>query len=485
MQHSQQQQQQSNKHNIGSGLYGTTTTTQSSSSHHTNSSSKHASSNGHGPLQSSGGVGLDQQHHHQLLLHHDDTNNSDPNSGPHHLPTVAASSTASLVSSSSRTHHKQQTTQQVTTVTKVVREVQHHHLGSASTAGLDHSSGGHHTQHPVVDYVAMPLDMQHLGPDGQPVDYVAMPLGIYPRSQYINYSHMDPAQAQTQQQHQQMYMQTGDGVGGPGSGDPQYGVHHHPGAGGVGSGGGHPHYAEYEHYPSAGQYANAVSVGGQPTYISSGSAAGQGVGGQATYLGDYGLMTAGDHRGGGAGSPSPSDDHSGSQSPQHTAQNLHPSQQPVAYTMQTAYDDMVGGYRITPSPGAIAAIDHPSAVGGVGSGPNAYQDDPSGMVYGYVSTSPYGTTTGGMPQLNPTYGTRPVVYDDHLLLNGSGSGVVGGVGVPHRVMFDNEEELQKHMTALALHGHGGAGHLPGSGNGGGKNSVITTICINTIFVVFF
>lgn len=32
-----------------------------------------------------------------------------------------------------------------------------------------------------LDYVTMPLDVQHLGPDGQPLDFVAMPLGMYPR----------------------------------------------------------------------------------------------------------------------------------------------------------------------------------------------------------------------------------------------------------------------------------------------------------------
>lgn len=434
MQQSQLQQQQQQSKHIG-GLYGSAAGHNSSNSH---------TSNGH----ALGGG---------LLLHHDD-HLADPTTSSLALPTVAASSTASLVSSS-RTHHKQQTTQQVTTVTKVVREVQHHHLAAAGAG--DPGLQQHVQQHPhPVDYVAMPLDMQHLGPDGQPVDYVAMPLGMYPRSQYINYSHMDPAAqaAAGMAQQQQLYMQGGQG--GSVTGDPQYGVHHH-------GGGGHPHYAEYEHFPSAGQYANAGAVG-QPTYMTGGG----GQGGPATYLGDYGLMAANDHRGGsmvGAGSPSPSDDHSGSQSPQHQMQQgLHPSQQPVAYNMQTAYDDMVGDYRITPSPGGVAV--DPSGAGGPV--PNSYQDDPSGMVYGYVSTSPYGTA-GGMPQLNPTYGTRPVVYDDQLLLNG---GV--GVGQPQRVIFDNEEELQKHMAALALHGHG-SGHMA-PGGAGGKCAWLISSC--SIFI---
>lgn len=79
---------------------------------------------------------------------------------------------------SSRTH-KQQTTQQVTTVTKVVREVKHMGSGGGGDVGVPASTlDGQH----VLDYVAMPLvDVQHIGPDGQPVDYVAMPLGLYPR----------------------------------------------------------------------------------------------------------------------------------------------------------------------------------------------------------------------------------------------------------------------------------------------------------------
>lgn len=32
----------------------------------------------------------------------------------------------------------------------------------------------------------MPLDVQHTGPDGQPVDYVAMPMGMHPR--YVVYT---------------------------------------------------------------------------------------------------------------------------------------------------------------------------------------------------------------------------------------------------------------------------------------------------------
>lgn len=236
---------------------------------------------------------------------------------------------------------------------------------------------------------------------------------------------------------QQMYVQHGGGsvVGGSGGpalvgGDAQQ--YHH-------------HYADYEHYPSAGQYANS-----QPQYGVGGPMAGGGV----PYLGDYSVN---DRQG---QSPSPSDDHSGSQSPLTVAigagggvggggvGGAHSVQAPVAY-LQAPYDEMPD-YRITPSPGG------PVDGSGVGA---AYADDPAAMVYGYVSTSPYGA--GGLHHggpLNPTYGTRPLVYEDTLNVTTAAVGVPGaGSHLPNaggRLMFDNEEELQKHMAQLSMHGHG-------------------------------
>lgn len=89
--------------------------------------------------------------------------------------TDANTATSTLVA---RTH-KQQTTQQVTTVTKVIREVKH--LGGNSTPV---GGGGGKTSNidgQPVDYIAMPMDVQHLNADGQPIDFVAMPLAMYPR----------------------------------------------------------------------------------------------------------------------------------------------------------------------------------------------------------------------------------------------------------------------------------------------------------------
>lgn len=231
----------------------------------------------------------------------------------------------------------------------------------------------------------------------------------------------------------------------------------------------HPHYQDYEHYPASGQYANSGPYGGP------------GVGGP--YLGEY----APNERTG--TSPSPSDEHSDSQSPLPlgvgggvgvgvggtvVGQQHAGGVPPVAY-LQAPYDEMPD-YRITPSPGGPV---------------DGYQDDPAAMVYGYVSTSPYGNTglhqmvgpgggggngsgngtgvgVGSVGGVNPTYATRPIVYEDAL--NGATASVVGGGGhIPGRLLFENEEELQKHMSNLSMHAHGMLGHgmttSPGSVGG--------------------
>lgn len=180
-----------------------------------------------------------------------------------------------------------------------------------------------------LDYVAMPLDV---GPDGQPLDYVSMPLGVYPpprSAQYLNYNHMD-----NQASGGQMYVH--------GGGLPDTGQYH-------------AHYQDYEHYPPSAQYANS---GYAP------SASGVPVSGQS-YLGEYGMN---EHRSGTPPSPS---EQSASPLPLTAV-----AQPPVAY-MQGPYDEMPD-YRVTPSPG--------------GTLDPRYAEDPSALVYGYVSTSPYGTT---------------------------------------------------------------------------------------------
>lgn len=227
-------------------------------------------------------------------------------------------------------HHKQAT--QVTTVTKVVREVKHHigpaAPGSAAASTID-LAGGH-------DYVAMPLDVQHLGPDGQPVDYVAMPLGMYPRSQYLNYNNHSMDQGSI-----------GGGVQSYGSSEPQY------------------HHYDYEHYPTADQYSNSTGGGG---FMAKGP--------------PNGYLTEFDRQ-----SPCPSDEPSRSQSP-HTAAATAAALAAGYHLQSGGYEDMPD-YRITPSPGGVGLT-----VGGGST--DEYRDDATAaaIVYGYASPSPYGAVSG-------------------------------------------------------------------------------------------
>lgn len=331
-----------------------------------------------------------------------------------------------LISSASRTH-KQQTTQQVTTITKVIREVKH--LGTSEGQ--------------QVDYVAMPLE--GMSTDVPPLDYVAMPMGMYqpPRTQYMNYNHMESQQEQSQSSmhaHPQQHIY--GGVSGPGGvilSDTQQPAQYHA------------HYQDYELYPSAGHYANSGGYGGNSSGVPI-SITGQ------QYLGEYSLNER-------SGTPPSPSENSGSPSPlnmniigQHHQGGVGVSgvvsSSSVSY-LQTPYDDMPE-YRITPSPGA--PIDR-------------YTDDPAAMVYGYVSTSPYVTGT-----INPTYDTR-VVYDDDLN-NGSGgvntlNANVGVGGVASRSLYDDEDELQKHMNNLSLHNHPG-GAVSGNANNSSTSHILTS-----------
>lgn len=238
-----------------------------------------------------------------------------------------------------------------------------------------------------LDYVAMPLQV---GPNGQPVpvDYV---MGVYPpHSQYMNYNHMDPATAAAHG----MYVS-----------DPAAGGQYHP------------HYQDYEQYPTAGQYANSNYQGGNGV---------DAVVPNQSYLSKFTLNER-------SGTPPSPSEHTGSTSPLQLG--VHHQQVPqgaagVAY-LQAQYDD----YRITPSPGG--ALDR------------GYADDPAALVYGYVSTSPYGANVAALQQIgasgvNPTYDTRGFA----------------GTGVD-----DEDDELQKHMANLSMHNHqmGAPGDEQGQG----------------------
>lgn len=144
----------------------------------------------------------------------------------------------------------------------------------------------------------------------------------------------------------------------------------------------HPHYQDYEQYPNP----------------------------YGAYMG----YPAGAER---APTPPSPSEHSGAPSP------LPLTAQPGAPYLTSGYDELPEHYRVTPSPGGAINLD-------------PYQDDP-GVVYGYVSASPYGTASN---HPGPTYDTRP--YEESL--NGP---------VPVGTRMFEDEELQKHMSKMSLHGH--------------------------------
>ncbi|XP_060537030.1 catenin delta-2 isoform X4 [Cylas formicarius] len=139
----------------------------------------------------------------------------------------------------------------------------------------------------------------------------------------------------------------------------------------------HPHYQDFDHYPNP----------------------------YGAYMG----YPAGTERP--PTPPSPSE-HSGDPSP------LPLAAQPIAPYLGSGYDELPEHYRVTPSPGGPIGID-------------PYQDDP-GVVYGYVSPSPYGAAPLSRPYVDSLNGPVPVG--------------------PTMRMFE-EEDLQKHISKMSLHGH--------------------------------
>lgn len=266
-------------------------------------------------------------------------------------------------------------------------------MHSEDTYAIAQRTHKQQTTQQVTTVTKVVREVKHLGPADEPLDYVAMPLqvgpngqpvpvdyvmGVYPpHSQYMNYNHMDPATA------------AAHGIYDPAAGA-QY----------------HPHYQDYEQYPTAGQYANSNHAGGNGE---------TGVPNQS-YLSKFTLNER-------SGTPPSPSEHTGSTSPLQLG--VHHQQVPqgtagVAY-LQAQYDD----YRITPSPGGALE--------------RAYADDPAALVYGYVSTSPYGANVAALQQIgaggvNPTYDTRGFA----------------GAGVD-----DEDDELQKHMASLSMHNHQG------------------------------
>ncbi|KFB43184.1 hypothetical protein ZHAS_00010959 [Anopheles sinensis] len=330
-------------------------------------------------------------------------------------------------------HNQQQTTQQITTITKVVREVKQ--LGP---------DGGQ-----PFDYVAMPLDM---GTDGQPIDYVSMPMGMYTtRTQYLNYNHMDQPE-QLVGGAPQSHLQPGGKVLGGGIG---------AGGGGGGGGGGGPggsmaggqgHYQDYEHYA---QYTDAGYDLGQPTHHPGHHA--------QSYLGDYQMNDR-------SNTPHTSSENSESSipMPMGVAQLGNPSANllaagPGGY-LQGQYDEM-GEYVIAPSPGG--PVDR------------LYTDNPSAMVYGYVSTPPYGTISSHMDPngvggvVEPTYATKQQLAYEAATGQQRGAGGGGSVMAPDGSCYydGGDDDLHQQMSNLQIHNHVFLQHIitsPGGGGGGGR-----------------
>ncbi|KAH1023634.1 hypothetical protein HUJ04_012800 [Dendroctonus ponderosae] len=142
----------------------------------------------------------------------------------------------------------------------------------------------------------------------------------------------------------------------------------------------HPHYQDFEHYPNPyGTYMGYPASAERPPTP-----------------------------------PSPSE-HSADPSP------LPMSAQPNTAYLGSGYDELPEHYRVTPSPG------------GPPIGLDPYQDDP-GVVYGYVSPSPYSTAPLSRPYVDSLNG--PVT-----------------VAPSSMRMFEEDVDLQKHMSKMSLHGH--------------------------------
>uniref|UniRef100_A0A182HYB6 Uncharacterized protein n=1 Tax=Anopheles arabiensis TaxID=7173 RepID=A0A182HYB6_ANOAR len=335
-----------------------------------------------------------------------------------------------LIARAHNHHQQQQTTQQITTITKVVREVKQ--LGP--DAGQP------------FDYVAMPLDM---GTDGQPIDYVSMPMGMYTtRTQYLNFNHMD--------QPEQM-------VGGAGGGPPvQQSAHLPPGAkvmggGGPGmpgamggGGGGQGHYQDYEHYA---QYTDAGYDLGQAAHHP---------GHAQSYLGEYQMNDR-------SNTPHTSSENSESSIPMPMGVAQMSGGNPSAAALmagpggylQGQYDEM-GEYVIAPGQGG--PVDR------------LYPDNPSAMVYGYVSTPPYGTISSHMDPnggVEPTYATKQQLAYEAATAQQRAGGGVGGGGVVGNVApdgscyYDGEDDLHQQLSNLQIHNHVFLQHIitsPGGNN---------------------
>lgn len=255
-------------------------------------------------------------------------------------------------------------------------------IHSEDTYAIAQRTHKQQTTQQVTTVTKVVREVKHLGPADTAESYVAMPLG--PNGQPMA-DYVMGVYGQTPHGQYMNYNHM----------DPNTAMYMSDAAAAGGQ-----YYQDYEQYPTVGQYANSNFPGG-----------GNGVGGNQSYLGR--AVTP----------PSPSEQRD-STSPLQLHQQV-PQQNAsggVTY-MQAQYDD----YRILPN--------------------RTFADDPAAaLVYGYVSTSPYGGAGGGSANVSAlqqlsgggTYDSRPFA----------------GTGID-----DEDDELQKHMSNLTMHNH----QLPPSG----------------------
>lgn len=280
----------------------------------------------------------------------------------------------------------------------------HLSVQSSDAATLVSRTQKQQTTQQVTTLTKVVREVHHLGPDGQPVDYVGIPYsGVavlptsttpsnYPHTQFANYEllnnqepypPLDPAR-----RYPESYRQS---------------------------------YPEYEQYPRPEYpYPNPPYPGAFPAY-----------GESANYV---------DQPNYGERPPTPPSPSEQSESPPLQQALQHDYLRKGAPYPQTGYDELdttlipprQDHYRITPSPGGPVdrydQITHPWNIDDSGEPSQLPHGEDPKLVYGYAPPSPYGT----VPAAYGSNGADPRTYEEN--------------GPPPRAMFEDEEELRKHLS---------------------------------------
>ncbi|XP_069693352.1 splicing regulator ARVCF isoform X6 [Periplaneta americana] len=259
------------------------------------------------------------------------------------------------------------------------------------------------TTQQVTTLTKVVREVHHVGPDGQPVDYVGVPYsGVpvlptstapsnYPHTQFPNYEllasqepypPLDPAR-----RYPEPYRQS---------------------------------YPDYEQYPPRPEYPypNPPYPGAFPAY-----------GDSANYV---------DQPGYGERPPTPPSPSERSESPPLQQALQHDYIRKGAPFPQSGYDELDPAlirqdhYRITPSPGGPVdrydQITHPWNIDDSGEPSQLPHGEDPKLVYGFAPPSPYGT----VPAAYGSNGADPRTYEEN--------------GPPPRAIFEDEEELRKHLS---------------------------------------